>query len=1633
MKRIFFLSIIIVLTLTTFTLTTAGADSTNPTGSYIISVEGDTTADSIDESKQKADEYQEPVLEYLNEHDGIEVRNTLWSSNSIIASINTEQTPIETIENHSQVKSVNTDQQVTQPDPPEDDEPDVGIQSTGDTTYGLEQLRIEETWDEFGVSGDTVKVAVIDTGADIEHEDITVGGSPDNNYLGYWAVFDSGKTEGDDLSSGQEQPFDDDTGHGTHVAGTIAGGDASGTQIGVSPDVTPMHAKALDDGTGSISDMMSAVEWAVENDADVISMSIGVSKTTWRSDQIIDTMRMAYNNDVILVAATGNAGDDTVALPGASGDVISVGGTTDTEHIVSSSGGKEYTPHDYFGNDFVSEWEDPMIAPHVVAPGRWVESAQPETTTGTTTKTGTSMATPHVTGVVSLALENNPELTQTEIEHALQHTAVTAARQPDERNTRQGYGIVDAFEVLKATNPDGYLQPDTVLVNETVDAGDEIHVNASIANANLIGDTGQDDVTLYVNGEEIQTHTGIEIGSDSREYVEFVYITDEDAVESKDITIGTSNKNVSNTTTVRGNSEFEVSISDSPDRFVIDEPSNITVEVENIGEYVDSTTVKPFVDDVSLENNATTDDLSPGESQEFDFEYTASEDDGDTITARFDISTDTTNTTVDVVEPVLFTPQFNETLSEEFVVNETVTIPVDVENIGGVSGSDTVELVVNDSNDTTLIEETPALQPDGNTTVEFEYTVPVDTHPELELTVEASDNQDTRTAPVLLPGESTVEIDSESVTSPIEGEEIEARVIVENTGETNITQPTTVSIDSLGEQTEDVHLEPAESTTVNYTFETTTGDNGEYTLTAETPNDSATTPVTVGKQGVLEAEITSINSSAKFGEDIVIEAEVINAGDEQIEGNVEFTDNIQASPFNEDLVELNAGEQTTLVVERETTLEDLEQQEVEITVNTETTESVETVSIRSPDAPEITSLDIQEDRTNDEITVVTDFEKGGVDISSATILLNAEFTAFSKVRTNETNVSDGGTWEETIDVDQLPRDGEYSVLAIVDDETDETAPATEFSASTVEVDTTAPSLQLGVTELGSEDNAELTIAGDEAFEVTSLEITDTEQNDVAPSLSGDLHQETVTKEFDDDGDTVFNITVEAEDDLGNSITETMVTSVTPYTIEEDQAEVSLPDDYTNLTLKTGAVTTESAEERAVTSSTSDSLPSGTTASENQIITGVVDVSDIGLTEENLNEAEIRLSTANLPEELTSEFDVDELQIMRSEDGEESYSPIETEFDSETNELVATVDGFSQHGIGVEDTEQPSIDETTVTPGTSINPDDAPVTVEFDYGPRGTNINLSATEFTVDGVSSDVVDTQLEPTSGEVIVDSVTDGDEITVELLLVDEAGNENTDSVTITVEDSSTDDDNGSDDTNGGSGGSSGGSSGGGGGGGGSGSGVPSPLPTQFPDDASVNERTQDRISDGESISVSQPGNFLANPVVNQVTFNQGGLEGEIETRDFDRVPSEAGTPPGDVYSVTQILVPPEYADIDSTVTFDLMNAKSSPVDVADIDRDTLNVWHRSDSTGEWEQLDTRVVEDSEEHLLVEATVDSYSYFAVTNAVSSDGEGPSEVEGADDSAESVDDEIPGFSVMGAIFALIVGVFVLKKKSARVR
>jgi subtilisin family serine protease len=230
------------------------------------------------------------------------------------------------------------------------------------------------------VDESTVIVAIIDTGMDLDHPDLAA------NYLWGW-----------DFVNGDAIP-EDDNGHGTHCAGTIAGIDNDIGVIGVAPNVGLYIMKALNKrGSGSYEDIANAIIGATDgpdgtpgtsDDADVISMSLsGPSSTV----DLENAVNYALSYDVIICAATGNDGYDYPLWPAAYPGVIAVGATDIDDNIASFSNRGET----------------------IFAPGVYVFSTYLSGSYGT--MSGTSMATPHVAGVVALAWAAHPNYTGVQI------------------------------------------------------------------------------------------------------------------------------------------------------------------------------------------------------------------------------------------------------------------------------------------------------------------------------------------------------------------------------------------------------------------------------------------------------------------------------------------------------------------------------------------------------------------------------------------------------------------------------------------------------------------------------------------------------------------------------------------------------------------------------------------------------------------------------------------------------------------------------------------------------------------------------------------------------------------------------------------------------------------------------------------------------------------------------------------------------------------------------------------------------------------------------------------------------------------------------------------------------------------
>lgn len=263
-----------------------------------------------------------------------------------------------------------------------------------------------------GNTGQGVKVAILDTGIDMEHEDLS------KNVKGGYNLVDNN----DDAS--------DLNGHGSHVAGIIAALDNDIGVVGVAPDAHIYSVKVLDyAATGSASDMVAGIQWAVENKMQIINMSLGSDND---SISFRRSVEKAYNSGILVVSAAGNSGNimgtgNSMDYPAKYPETVSVGATdiNDKRARFSSTG--------------------PSL--ELSAPGVDIPSTLPGNKYGTLS--GTSMASPYVAGVAALIMKANPGMSNTEVRIRLQITAQTISKNGFvAKKDLYGYGLVDAIKAV---------------------------------------------------------------------------------------------------------------------------------------------------------------------------------------------------------------------------------------------------------------------------------------------------------------------------------------------------------------------------------------------------------------------------------------------------------------------------------------------------------------------------------------------------------------------------------------------------------------------------------------------------------------------------------------------------------------------------------------------------------------------------------------------------------------------------------------------------------------------------------------------------------------------------------------------------------------------------------------------------------------------------------------------------------------------------------------------------------------------------------------------------------------------------------------------------------------------------------
>ncbi len=315
---------------------------------------------------------------------------------------------------------------------------------------------------DFGLDGEGVVVAVLDSGIDGNHIDL------DNGKIIGWK----------DFIQNRPVPYDDN-GHGTSVSGVIAGdGDGNPELRGVAGGASLVGVKVIaGTGAGTMSTVVEGIDWCInhKNDLgiDIINMSIAASGSSDGTDAASLAVNRASAQGITVVVAAGNEGPElkTIGTPAAAETAITAGVMAD----VGENG--------FFLAYFSSRGPtaDDRIKPDVVATGWRLSCPRANSAQGYRAVDGTSFSSPFTAGAAALMLEANPALTPADIKSIIENTAVDWG-EPG-KDVEYGSGRLDIFEAVKQAG--GY-------------GGDNIPVPGLLHAEDDLSDFGSEDIWEFV-------------------------------------------------------------------------------------------------------------------------------------------------------------------------------------------------------------------------------------------------------------------------------------------------------------------------------------------------------------------------------------------------------------------------------------------------------------------------------------------------------------------------------------------------------------------------------------------------------------------------------------------------------------------------------------------------------------------------------------------------------------------------------------------------------------------------------------------------------------------------------------------------------------------------------------------------------------------------------------------------------------------------------------------------------------------------------------------------------------------------------------------------------------------------------
>ena len=336
-------------------------------------------------------------------------------------------------------------------------------------------------------TGKNIKIAIIDTGVDMNHKDLK------SNI--------SNLTYDTETGTIQTQLYGD---HGTHCAGIAAAVKDNNIQIaGVAPEATIISiSNSLAKTTDSQFNRAKGIIWAYKHGADIISNS-------WESGTHHDAIDIAidsaftygrHGKGCVIVFSVGNDYSNSINYPANCNDMILAVGAIDSTGVRDSSSN--------YGTGL-----------DLVAPGKSILSTLPNDTIGR--YSGTSMVCPHVAGVAALILQRNSELTVSQVHSIICSNAKKLSNvnfnitKPDGSwNNKYGYGLVDAYNSVINTPDTVYIQNETITGTRVI-SGEKIYVGRNVTNTKPYGNVvlGQGNITMKAKYLRIKNSTTVPLGS----------------------------------------------------------------------------------------------------------------------------------------------------------------------------------------------------------------------------------------------------------------------------------------------------------------------------------------------------------------------------------------------------------------------------------------------------------------------------------------------------------------------------------------------------------------------------------------------------------------------------------------------------------------------------------------------------------------------------------------------------------------------------------------------------------------------------------------------------------------------------------------------------------------------------------------------------------------------------------------------------------------------------------------------------------------------------------------------------------------------------------------------------------------